>query len=199
MDPARAKTMREICGLPSEVFFLLYYRDRSELDRGTLSYAEYWSRIMSEGGARPSKETLERLIREDTLAWIRINPRVVAWSRELRAAGFKTAILSNMHADPLEAMNASLEYGWIADFDAAVFSCRIGIVKPEPGIYLKCLEALGAEAGECIFIDDSPKNVAAALELGMKGIVFRSEEETARQVSRLSSVPVTALFGKGAF
>ncbi len=197
MDSARAKTMMETCGLASDAFFSLYNGGRPELDRGTVDNAEYWLRIMSAGGARPSKEAVERLRREDVLAWTRINTRVVAWAREARAAGFRTAILSNMHFDALGAINASPEFRWITDFDAAVFSCREGLVKPERGIYLKCLEALGATAGECIFIDDNPGNVAAAQEMGMKGIVFQSEEETARQVSRLSSVPVTALYGGG--
>jgi putative hydrolase of the HAD superfamily len=198
MDGARAAVMMEACGLAQEAFFSLYNGGRPELDRGTVDNSEYWTRIMSAGGVRPSKEALERLRREDVLAWTRINPKVVAWSHEARAAGFRTAILSNMHFDALNAISASPEFGWISDFDATVFSCMERLVKPEPGIYLRCLEALGAAATECIFIDDNPGNVAAAVEMGMKGIVFESDEETARQVSRISSVPVSALYGGGA-
>ena len=45
-DPVRVATMASLCGLSIEKFRTAYGRDRSELDRGTLSAEEYWSRIL---------------------------------------------------------------------------------------------------------------------------------------------------------
>lgn len=39
--------------------------------------------------------------------------------------------------------------------------------KPDPGAYRKALDIIGAEPEECLFVDDSPLNLAPARELGM--------------------------------
>jgi len=43
-------------------------------------------------------------------------------------------------------------------FDATIFSCEVGYVKPEPQIYRICLERLGVSAGEAVFVGDGGSN-----------------------------------------
>ncbi len=95
-DPVRASNMASLCRLSMEDFSRLYKRDRLELDRGTLSSEEYWTRILRASGVPPTAEVIARIEEEDSQAWIRINRPVVEWAAELRAAGLVTAILSNM-------------------------------------------------------------------------------------------------------
>jgi 2-haloacid dehalogenase len=47
-------------------------------------------------------------------------------------------------------------------------------VKPDPAIYRLLLDRNGLEASSCLFIDDSPKNVAGAEAVGMKAHHFTS-------------------------
>jgi putative hydrolase of the HAD superfamily len=192
-DPERAATMASLCGLPMEKFRLLYERDRLELDRGTLAAPDYWGRILQEAGVTPSPELIERIEREDALGWMRVNQRVVDWSGELRGAGYRTAILSNMPTDKLSFMRASGRMGWIGDFEAAIFSCDVGLVKPEPAIYRLCLEKLKAVPGECVFLDDYPVNVEGARAAGINALLFRSAEEAAAELQRRWRLPVQRL------
>jgi 2-haloacid dehalogenase len=52
-------------------------------------------------------------------------------------------------------------------FGMIVVSGAEGVVKPDPAIYRLLLDRTGLSAGDCLFIDDSAKNVAGARAVGM--------------------------------
>ncbi len=68
-------------------------------------------------------------------------------------------------------------------FRDVVVSGEERLVKPDPAIYRLCLERNGLAPRDCIFIDDSPHNVAAADALGIDGIVFTDPESLRRDLS----------------
>ena len=192
-DPVRAANMASLCGRTMEEFSLLYQRDRLELDRGTLSTEEYWARILRASGVLPSSDMIARIEEEDSLGWTRINERVVAWSRELRAAGYATAILSNMPFDKLSYMRKNPAFDFIDEFPVTVFSCNHGLVKPEPAIYSFCLDLLRKRPDECLFLDDSPVNVAGGLGVGIPTLLFRTADEALPALAETWDLPVRAL------
>uniref|UniRef100_A0ACD5ZY30 Uncharacterized protein n=1 Tax=Avena sativa TaxID=4498 RepID=A0ACD5ZY30_AVESA len=53
-------------------------------------------------------------------------------------------------------------------------SCHIGKRKPSPDFYLRAVDHLNIDPGNCIFIDDRKVNVEAALSVGMVGLHFTS-------------------------
>jgi putative hydrolase of the HAD superfamily len=59
-----------------------------------------------------------------------------------------------------------------SQFDGLVFSGPLHLVKPDPRIFRYLLERYGLVAEECLFIDDSEKNTAAAEVLGIKTYLF---------------------------
>jgi putative hydrolase of the HAD superfamily len=56
--------------------------------------------------------------------------------------------------------------------DRNFFSYELGCMKPEPVIFQRVLDSLGARPEQCVFYDDTPGHVAAARRLGLKGVVF---------------------------
>ncbi len=194
LDPVRKAAMERISGLSAERFREEYHKERLELDRGTLPVHDYWRRILAAGGVEASPELIARIEREDALGWSRVNRQVVAWSYELRAAGYRTGILSNMPTDKLAFMRADGQFEWIQDFHAAVFSCDYQLVKPEASIYKLCLEKLGASAAECLFLDDVPGNVEAARAVGIPAVIFTTVEEMRGTLGRDWGLPVASLF-----
>jgi HAD superfamily hydrolase (TIGR01509 family) len=62
-------------------------------------------------------------------------------------------------------------------FDGKLVSCDYGIVKPNPEIYRLFNRQFGLVPSECLFIDDLPANVAAAVQCGWTGIVFHGDAE----------------------
>lgn len=69
--------------------------------------------------------------------------------------------------------------------DGGVFSYQEGLIKPDPAIYRLLLERYGLQAGECVFLDDTSRNVEEALEQGMAAIVFCSREQAAEELGKL--------------
>jgi putative hydrolase of the HAD superfamily len=194
-DPVRQAAMAALCGLSSGAFSRLYFRDRLELDRGTLSTRDYWSGIFREAGVEPTTALISRIEEEDSLGWTRINWPVVAWGEELRSAGFSTAILSNMPCDKLAWMRKNPDCAWMGAFPVAVFSCEHRLVKPEPEIYRRCLDLLDRQGAECLFLDDSPVNVEGGRAAGITSMQFCSAAETAAEISRAWGLPVRSLLG----
>ena len=52
-------------------------------------------------------------------------------------------------------------------FGVTVVSGAEGVIKPDPAIYRRLLDRTGLAAADCLFIDDSAKNVAGAQAVGM--------------------------------
>jgi putative hydrolase of the HAD superfamily len=59
--------------------------------------------------------------------------------------------------------------GLHAYFQAFVISAVLGCRKPDPRMYRAGSDALGLSPRECVFVDDAPDLVAAAIELGYGG------------------------------
>ena len=188
-DPAQAKIMADLCGLPMERFRALYVKDRLMWDRATVDAAGYWGAILAEAGRRAPPGLVEELVRADIAAWTRINTRMVAWAAELRAGGYRTAILSNMPQEILDAMWKNPRLQWMAEFSVRVFSCEVRLVKPEPEIYRLCLEQLGARPAEAVFVDDTTHNVEGARQRGSMPCCFSRQRTLPRRSSGAGACP----------
>ena len=53
-------------------------------------------------------------------------------------------------------------------FDNLYLSYRMKLMKPNPEIFGRLLMAEQLRPSECLFLDDSPRNVAAASQMGIK-------------------------------
>lgn len=61
------------------------------------------------------------------------------------------------------------------------------MIKPSPEIYQLLCSKYNLKPEECVFIDDTEKNVEAAVREGMKGIVFHSLEQTKKELDEILS------------
>jgi putative hydrolase of the HAD superfamily len=188
--PPRPKNMAwlaEQCGLGREEFTRAYHELRPEVDRGTLPIPEFWSRMALRGGRRPDAQLLREMGERDLEAWTQPSPAVFAWAEELRRGGWATAILSNMPPAFLSWLEK--HFPEVSRFQPAVFSCRVGMVKPEPGIYRHCLQLLGLPASQTLFLDDLAVNVAAARSLGIHALQFHSAEVSGGRLTEQFELP----------
>ncbi len=108
------------------------------------------------------------------------------WARDVRASGLRTAILSNM---PIPVRDYVLLCSWLPEFDSRTFSCEVGVCKPAPEIYRDCLNKLGAQPSEVLFLDDRESNVRAAEALGLHAVLFTDPGDVSREIERRFSLP----------
>jgi len=153
--------------LPPEVAIELHDIFRQS-NYGLLSREEYLAAATSLTGQTP-----EEFIEANTGGY-RLNERLITKIRELKSR-YKVGLLSNIGR------------GWIDDFfdkhqlhdlfDAVVLSGEEGVVKPQARIYELAAERLDLEPHECVMIDDVQENCIGAEMVGMKSILFETNEQ----------------------
>ncbi|HKW56089.1 MAG TPA: HAD family phosphatase [Candidatus Acidoferrum sp.] len=84
----------------------------------------------------------------------------------------RLALLSN--TDPIHVQHMESSYGFFRHFRARIYSCAMGVSKPNPLIFREALQALKVKAEEAVYVDDVAAYVQAAQGLGMKGLQFQS-------------------------
>ncbi len=99
---------------------------------------------------------------------------------ELRAKGYEIYGLTNWSMETFPA--ARERFGILQMIDRYVVSGAERLIKPDYRLFHVLLDRYGLKAGECVFVDDNPDNVAAAETLGMKGIVFTGAEALRKQL-----------------
>ena len=70
-------------------------------------------------------------------------------------------------------------------FDGIIVSGEEGLLKPDPAIFRLLFERYGLSAGDCVFIDDSVKNVKGAEAVGMHALLFETPEKLGDDLRRL--------------
>ncbi len=168
--------MAEIAGIPKHLFTELYWSARQDYDKDLLSYAEYWQGVARRAGTALTEKQIEELVELDTRSWMQFDPVMWEWVDQLRAAGKRVAMLSNMPRELGEALKSRTRK--LAGFDQVTLSYELRAAKPEPATYEHCLEGLGTAPAQTLFLDDRIENVQAAELLGIRAIEFTSRDDT---------------------
>lgn len=163
-------------------FIKIYLSNRGSYDSGQLSGKEYWQRILQQFGLEFFGSKIDKLIHEDVESWTKINDSMIKFVEEVRSNVRKVAMISNMTRDTLVYMK--LYFQWLDFFDELIFSCDLGINKPDSRIYDACLRKIEISPKECLFVDDSMQNVEGAMAVGMNAIHFESYEQFAQVLNQ---------------
>lgn len=158
-----------ILDLPIPRFSEVYWQFRIAYDAGALDPQAYWTAVAELASRQLTPAQIGTLVEIDSRSWSHPASVVPQWARDLRVAGIRTALLSNM---PFSVRDYILGCPWLPDFNARVFSCEFGRTKPEPDIYEHCLQQLGVAPTEALFLDDREANIRAAEALDMPAVLF---------------------------
>lgn len=101
-------------------------------------------------------------------------PGVAPLVEELAAAGIPLYGLSNMPHGFLAELTA--RFPELGHLGTTVVSAELGVLKPDPAVYLALIERTGLRPEATLFIDDSAKNVEAARQLGFHTHHFAGAE-----------------------
>jgi HAD superfamily hydrolase (TIGR01509 family) len=122
-------------------------------------------------------------------AWLSILPNVIPGSPDLinqLSREYRLMLLSNTNELHLRRSVEILPA--LKRFERLFVSYEIGLIKPDRGIYQYVLDHVDVPAQRILFIDDLEKNIQAAREVGMQGIVFRGIESTRAELQRLNVI-----------
>lgn len=151
-----------------------------EVDRGVLNDEELIANFTKndpgmEREIRSIFRTLHNIVQKFDYA--------IPWVKRLKAEGYKCYYLSNFsrqaHADCIDAL------GFLEYMDGGILSYQDRVIKPDPAIYKLLLHRYGLKAEECVFMDDTEKNLPPARDLGIRTILFRDKEQAVRELNEM--------------
>jgi putative hydrolase of the HAD superfamily len=90
--------------------------------------------------------------------------------KKVRAAGYKTVICSNNFPARIDGLHK--RFGFLDDFDVAVFSYEVGISKPAKEIFQTLIAKASVEAHEIVYSDDDESKMVGANELGINTFMY---------------------------
>jgi putative hydrolase of the HAD superfamily len=103
------------------------------------------------------------------------NPSMIELMRELKAAGYRMAMLTNNVREWEPLWRSMLPVDEI--FETVVDSGFVGCRKPESKIYALTLEQIDMPAEACLFVDDVLVNCEGAEKAGMTAVHFQDNEQ----------------------
>ncbi len=155
--------------LQPEAFYDLLYSGEAwqQAKLGAMNADAYWRMIMAQLGHEASADV--GAFRSELFAGHELDTGVVRIAQRLHRR-LPLALLSNA-TDELEMV---LRERWGIDhlFTVVVNSARAGVAKPDPRAYQLALDGLRCRPHEVLFIDDKPRNIDAAVELGIPSVLF---------------------------
>ena len=171
----------------------IYERDGEhplyELEKGHVTEDEFLATIRSELAVELGHEPEMHGFKEIYFEALEPNRPMIDAMREVKREGHRMALLTNNVREWEPLWRSMLPVDEI--FELVVDSAFVGMRKPEPEIYRLTLDRLRAhdpdELGElqyadCLFVDDVEVNCAAARDLGLTVVHFRSNEQAIPEI-----------------
>ncbi len=169
--------LAQLSGLPTAEMRRRYWHYRPDYDRGQTS-EDYWSTVLRRSLA-PDEPLLQALVAIDIGGWLHLNAPTLRILADAARRGTHLALLSNAPHPQADAMD---RFGWARLFAHRLYSCRLGIAKPEPSIFERALDIIGAVPEQTLFIDDRASNTQAAARLGLRTHTFSTPADLARNM-----------------
>ena len=151
-----------------------------EVDRGAWSDEKLLEEFIKND---PSLEKELRRIFQNIHGIVVKEDYAIPWIRSLQEAGYRCYYLSNFshkaHTECADALD------FLTYMDGGILSYQDKVIKPDPKIYQLLLKRFGLTAEECVFMDDTERNLPPAEELGIRTILFRDREQAVEELKKL--------------
>lgn len=145
--------------------------DWSEFDKGYLSDEEVLKLFIAK---EPDYEKEIRL----TFSKLGLIPHkkdeTIPLIEKLKGEGYKVYFLSNYFEYLMHVAPEALDF--LPYMDGGIFSCDVHEIKPNRAIYEIICKKYSLNPAECLFIDDSERNIIGASEYGMNTIWYKGQD-----------------------
>jgi putative hydrolase of the HAD superfamily len=184
-DGRALQAIADLIGVPVDDFKHEYFKRNHLSNIQNIAWDEVVMQVVAVFDSK--KETLDKvseLIKERE-SRKKINHELCGMFEKLRAKGFKVAILSNATTKLRDRMKTN----GISDLvDEIVISAEIGFQKPHQEAFDVLFQKLGVSPSEVVFIDDAPKSLKKADEIGYVPILFENNEKLKIDLGKLGIV-----------
>jgi putative hydrolase of the HAD superfamily len=160
----------ERLGRDPDEFAALWVEGRAVRESGTLR-----NYLLGIGVAEDLVDELVDWRRESTRALLSPRPGAVETLEALHARGHRLGLITVCSEDVPDVWSETV---FANVFDATVFSCSVGLRKPDPRIYRIACEELSVEPEDAVFVGDGANDeLAGAERVGMRAILIHRAGE----------------------
>ncbi len=185
--PERVRDCVREMGLDWNAFLAGFAKYRHLMDGDFITMAEMYDLVWADANIQLTPEAKKRICDEDVNSFLDAyrNLATLEWMRELKKAGYKIGILTNMPTSFVPHFKR-LYSEYIACADALVISGEESMFKPQKRIYDLLQSRINLPAEELCFIDDVEENCDGARAAGWQAIQFESDAQVRRDFDRIA-------------
>jgi len=143
---------------------------------GRYNSQEFWQAIMHFFGLKEDTAINPKILSRAYLDSYEIYPKIFNLILKLKKR-YKLGLLSNLTPEMRDRIQTKHDLD--VYFDAQVYSCDADVrsIKPDRKPYERILKIMKLKPANCLFIDNSEKNIKAGKKIGFKTILFRDVDK----------------------
>lgn len=154
----------QVTGIDAERVKAAFAHFNDDLTLGRCTHAAIWADI-----CRTLRADIDITLLEEAFASTPLNDEMFALARRLRSH-YVVGVITDNKQDRMECIERL--HALSSNFDPIVVSAAVGSTKAHRGIFEHALALARVEPGECIFIDNSVRNLVVPRAMGMVGMHF---------------------------
>ena len=152
------------------------------LMKGKITEEEFWKKLIQRNEWNIEINEFKKAIRN--------NFEEIEGTRDiiekLRENGFKLGLLSDHSREWIDHCNSKFDYHKL--FHSTQYSFEVECCKTDKKTFELLLKKLGEKPENCLFIDDSEKNIDTAKSIGLNTIQFKNPEELRKELTTFSII-----------
>ena len=169
------RRLAETVGVEPDRFWDAWLNGKHLPNRNTGPIVDHFKALFAELGVEPDLGPILTMRRERTVKALAPRADAVPALEELRRRGHLLGMISVCTEDVPEVWDETPLGG---KFDTTVFSCSVGLSKPDPRIYELAADQLGVEPSDCLFVGDGANDeLPGAERAGMSALQLRAPGE----------------------
>lgn len=158
----------KLLGVSSQEYYDAYHWVYVDYTRGKIKNDDECYKLILKNLGRPPNHELMRKLHKIFMDSFEVYPQTHRVLESLKQK-YKLVMLSNHVSSWVDVL---LERFRLRDyFEQVIVSDKVGVRKPDPGVYRIALNKAGVRPEECALIDDKSENVEAASKMGIRGIL----------------------------
>ena len=148
-----------------EVFAAVYRQYNEQLLYGKLTHRDIWGDICKE-----LKTNIPYEVLFESFVFTPIDNDIVNLIRQIKNAGLKAGLITDNKRDRIDAIISY--HHWYSLFDVIAISSEVGSGKDKADIFNITCDKIAVPPDECIFIDNTEKNLVIPGTMGMATFLY---------------------------
>ncbi len=153
-----------ICNIPLENVKSCYYKFNKQLLLGEITHQEIWKDFCQSLG-----QNIDYSILLDSFRCTRLDDKMIALVQKLK----ERYLIGMVTDNKCDRINTILEFRGLSQcFDVVAISAYLHLSKDSHSIFEYVLNKLNVSASECVFIDNTEKNLIVPRQMGMSTVFY---------------------------